>query len=437
MNYSEHVKCILDEKIHELSTQKDIYCKRPGVDFSRNKKLDFEKMLRLMISMEGGTLNSELLKYFDYSVDSVTASAFVQQRGKIKEEVFVDLFHQFNNSFPYEKTFNGYRLIACDGSDFNIYNNPSDPTTYYQTSPERTGYNMMHLDACYDLCNRRYIDVIISPGQCFNECRAMTVMMDRYSGQRNTIFIADRGYESYNVFAHAIENDLKFLIRVKDRNSSGILKGYDLPDSEEFDITISRTFTKGWTKHHKSHPEKYKRLPTNGTFDYLHSTKDYYDMELRILRFAISDTNYECIITNLPKEEFTAQTIKKLYQFRWGIETSFRELKYAIGMTAFHSRKTEFIRQEVYARLIMYNFCELITTHIILEKKKTKHVYQLNYTMAILICRHFFKCKANEPPIEIEKLLQRYILPVRPGRKDHRKVIKTQPAISFVYRVAA
>lgn len=155
MNYSEHVKRILDEKIHELSSRKDIYCKRPGVDFSRNKKLDFEKMLKLMISMEGGTLNSELLKYFDYSVDSVTASAFVRQCGKIKEEVFVDLFHQFNNSFPYERTFNGYQLVACDGSHFNIYNNPSDPTTYYQTSPERAGYNMMHLDACYDLCNRK------------------------------------------------------------------------------------------------------------------------------------------------------------------------------------------------------------------------------------------------------------------------------------------
>ena len=28
---------------------------------------------------------------------------------------------------------------------------------------------MMHLDACYDLCNRRYTDLIISPGQSFNE----------------------------------------------------------------------------------------------------------------------------------------------------------------------------------------------------------------------------------------------------------------------------
>ena len=399
MSYAEEVKEFLEEKIHDLSCNKNIYCRNPETDFTRNKKLGFEEMIKFIISMEGGTLNTELLKYFDYSPSTVTASAFVQQRGKIKENVFVDLFTEFNNAFPYEKNFNGYHLIACDGSDLNIFHNPKDTETYYQTKPGAQGYNMLHLDACYDLCNRRYTDVIISPGQSFNECAAMTTMMDRYKGSRKTIFIADRGYESYNVFAHAIENGLKFLIRVKDRNSSGMLKGYPLPNSEEFDITIARTFTKGWTNYHKEHSDKYKLLPTHSTFDYLHSTKDYYDMEMRILRFAISEDSYECIITNLLPDEFDMKTIKELYKLRWGIETAFRELKYAIGMTAFHSKKVDFIRQEIYARLIMYNFCELITTQVILDKKTEKYTYQLNYTMAIVICRQFFKVGNNAPTL--------------------------------------
>lgn len=289
MSYAEEVKIVLKEKIHTLSCNKNIYCRNPEIDFSRNKKLGFEEMIKILISMEGGTLNTELLKYFDYSATTATASAFVQQRSKIKENVFIDLFNEFNNEFVYENTFNGYRLIACDGTDLNIFHNPNDADTYYQTKPNSQDYNMLHLDACYDLCNRRYTDVIINLGQIFNECGAMVTMMDRYTGPRKTIFIADRGYESYNVFAHAIENGLKFLIRVKDRNSSGMLKGYQLPDNEEFDITISRTFTKGWTNYHKAHPDKYKLLPTYSTFDYLHSTKDYYDMEMRILRFAISE----------------------------------------------------------------------------------------------------------------------------------------------------
>lgn len=72
---------------------------------------------------------------------------------------------------------------------------------------------------------------------------------------------------------------------------------------------------------------------------------------------------------------------------RWGIETSFRELKYAIGLTSFHARKPDFIKQEIYARLLLYNYCELITTHVIKQMKNNDKTKQVNFTIAIYICR--------------------------------------------------
>lgn len=57
---------------------------------------------------------------------------------------------------------------------------------------------------------------------------------------------------------------------------------------------------------------------------------------------------------------------------RWGIETSFRELKYTIGLTRFHSEKTEYIKQEIWVRLILYNFCEIITTRVVVQQKATR-----------------------------------------------------------------
>ena len=53
--------------------------------------------------------------------------------------------------------------------------------------------------------------------------------------------------------------------------------------------------------------------------------------------------------------EFSTEEIKELYALRWGIETSFRELKYAVGLTSFHSKKHEYIIQEIWARLLLYN----------------------------------------------------------------------------------
>ena len=58
----------------------------------------------------------------------------------------------------------------------------------------------------------------------------------------NVILVADRGYENYNIFAHAIEKGWKFAIRVKDKNSNGIASGLNLPPNDEFDIDITQFF---------------------------------------------------------------------------------------------------------------------------------------------------------------------------------------------------
>jgi len=38
-------------------------------------------------------------------------------------------------------------------------------------------------------------------------------------------------------------------------------------------------------------------------------------------------------------------------------------------IASFHSKKVEFILQEIFARLVMYNFSELITLHVVIEKR--------------------------------------------------------------------
>jgi hypothetical protein len=120
---------------------------------------------------------------------------------------------------------------------------------------------------------------------------------------------------------------------------------------------------------------------------------------------------------------------------RWEIETSFRELKYALGLMSFHSKKTAYIIQEIFARLTIYNFCEIITTHVVIQHKDRKYSYQVNFTLAISICLHYFRYRNAVSPPKVEALIQKNILPVRNGRKDRRKV-KTKSMVSFIYRVA-
>jgi hypothetical protein len=436
IDYPSYVKIKLSAIINEIAASPEPFLKNPGRDFTRNRKITFESVIKMLLSMGGNSIYKELLEYFGFNSNIASTSAFVQQRNKILPSAFEFLFNKFTNSFECYKTYNGYRLFAVDGSDLNIAHNPNDPDTYFQSAPDIKGFNLLHLNAMYDLCNRLYVDACVQPGKKKNEFRALTDMVDHLKIDGNVIVIADRGYESYNVFAHIEQKGWKYVIRVKDINSNGIISGLNLPETDEFDKEINLTLTRKQAKEIKAHPELYKFLPKKSTFDYVDLNNDkFYSMSFRVVRFKISENTYETIITNLDGSNFPAEELKKLYHMRWGIETSFRELKYSIGLTNFHAKKEAYITQEVFARLVMYNFCEIITSHVIIKQKPTKYGYQANFTVAIHVCKHFVRCLNNAPPPDVEALIEKNVLPIREGRQAPRK-IKHKTVVSFNYRVA-
>ena len=147
-------------------------------------------------------MRDELLEYFDFNNSTPSNSSFNQRRAQILPDAFEFLFQEFSKSFADNATYKGLKLIACDGSDLYIAHNPNDETTYFQSLPDSKGFNQLHLNAFYDLCSRRYIDAIIQPARLKNENSAMCELIDRYSG-KSAVFIAYRGYENYNIFAHA------------------------------------------------------------------------------------------------------------------------------------------------------------------------------------------------------------------------------------------
>ena len=79
-----------------------------------------------------------------------------QQRDKISPAYFPEILRCFNCRYPGKIKYEGYRLLACDGSDINIFRNPSDPSSYYRNSSNDKGFNELHIAALYDLCNRSY-----------------------------------------------------------------------------------------------------------------------------------------------------------------------------------------------------------------------------------------------------------------------------------------
>ena len=434
------VKRKMDESLEQLCEVSWMFSKQPEKDFTRNRKLPFPKLVSFLLAMEGGTLTTELLKRFGCSLDTASASAFVQQRSKLAPETFPSLFDLFVRKTQPIKLYKGFRLLATDGSDIQIPNNPEHTASHYHGANGQASYNILHLDAIYDLLQCTYQDASLAGDRDAIERSVLCQMVDR-SSIPNALMIADRGYESYNVMAHIQQKGWKFLIRIQDTaNSRGIAAGLNLPDSDQFDMFVDMTLTTKQTNEVKKllqNKNLYKHLHKD--FDYLpktnrkHDPAVFFKLPFRIVRFNISEYTYETVVTNLDTVAFPPSELKKLYAMRWGIETSFRELKYTIGLLQFHAKKVEHIYQEVFARLIMYNFTELITSPVISHKADCKYAYKANFTVAVHVCRQFFL--GNVSPPDVEAAIRRYVSPIRPGRSRPRN-LTVKHAVSFVYRVA-
>lgn len=411
-----------------------LFARNPEKDFTRKRKLPFEEMLLLLLGMESGSLRSEMLKFTKFSPNTASTAALIQQREKLEPFAFEYILQKFMPPSGLLKQHKGYRLLAVDGSDLHTPTNSDETKCFFRQTaknPESKGYNLVHLNAIYDLMNGIYVDALLQNRREFNENKALVTMVDRSPISGKTIIIADRGFECYNSFAHIEEKGWNYLVRVKDIISGyGMLSALDLPDEPEFDVMVNLILTRRQTALVKENPRKYRFLPSNANFDFCDLNTSY-PISFRVVRFPISDGIYESVITNLDQNEFTLQDIKALYNMRWGIETSFRALKHAVGLLHFHSKKSRFIAQEVFAALIFYNFSAFICDCTDIPIKNSKYEYQINFSAAIFACRQFFRGLIRQP--DLATLISANTLPVRKGRSFPR-VVRCRTAVAFNYR---
>ena len=438
MNPKE-VKSILISQIKLVSANAKSFCVDSKRNFSRNRKLTMEKIVAGIIGMGSGSLTNELVDFFNDGHVTPSSSAFCQQRRKVTVEAFEAVFRLFS-----EKLFDSYHdelpILAVDGSKIQIPTDPNDLDSFHPSTNGQKPYNLLHLNALYDLEHRIYHDAIIQKSRLSNEHLALTKMVDR-SPLHKALLIADRGYESYNNLAHIQEKGWYFLFRIKDVNK-GIKQGLSLPKENVYDISFELNITRKHTYEVRElvkDQNHYRWLSGDVIFDYLPSKsrkKDpltFYKLSFRIVRFHITEDTYESIITNLPIDKYPAEKIKKLYASRWGIETSFRDLKYTMGMLCFHSKKVECIQQEIFAHLTMYNFAEMITSHVVIKKKQRKYTYKANFAVAAHMCRKFYHGITSPP--DLETIISRNLVPIRPDR--HRERYQSARIFrGFLYRVA-
>ena len=449
----------LDSVIADVTTHISDFTKNP-TDFTRNRKLNATTTIKTILNMQGNSLNTELIEAFPNLDDRMTASAFEQAKDKLKPEIFEYILNEYNKTLTKPKLLDDkYRVYAIDGSDFNPPYNPNSAFVMQSSlgRPKKNGesckpYSLVHANLLYDIENRTYKDCILEPKSSCSERDAAITMLKRLDNTNPFIVIMDRGYDGFNMIENCnrLEN-CNYIIRTKS-GDGGIKEISELPDKEcdvemEFEVVTSHKYymDNHWENpylhfisYHKKHYKK-NLAPRSQSkrWDFEWRCK----VKCRVVKFRINNTDtskdeWEVLLTNLNRFEFPIKRMKDMYIKRWDIETSFRELKYALGGVQFHSKKDDFIKMELFAHLIMFNAVSRNIACVRVPQQKTnKYNYAVNFKEACTITRKYYRLHNIEPPDRIYAEILSYTVPIREGRSDKRNM-KPKTSIWFVYRVA-
>lgn len=426
--YNPHiVRGILLQLIHSMQQNLEPFVKNPQKDFSRKRALPFSDVIQIILTMASHKMKRELYDYFSPLKKTVPYnSAFSQRRAKINDNAFPHLLAAFNNAFPFRKKMKGLHVLAFDGSDLNVPAKATDCATYIPYNSRKGGYHQVHLNALYNLLEKRFADLIIQPRAEVNEIAAACDMVDRNPLEGPSLYICDRGYEAFNLMAHITEKGHYFLIRAQEISSGNSpYHRLSLPDKDEFDIDIQFLLTRSRRTIYRKNPTKYKIINSKTRFDYIkpEDKESLYPLSFRLIKIKLDNGNFEYLLTNLPRESFRISEMKALYHLRWEIEKSFLFLKYGLCLNYFHSIKPERIYQEIYAKIILFNFTSLIVAAVPVPDRGRfrKHKYKIAFTDAIYLCKDFLL--GLQEWNYIVKELQRHLTQIRPNRQYQRKIV--------------
>lgn len=408
--------------------------------FTRKRKFSPMKLVGFLLRMQGDSLQAELLKEEEFLGGRVTASAFVQAVAKFPPEALHEILRRFNQAMPEPDTFEGYRLFAIDGSDFPV---PFHPASKNKV---RCGTKLecclLHANVLYDLKSGRFEDCVFQPRSEANERRAALAMIHRMMTKSPYIVIMDRGYPAFNLIeaCNRAEN-CHYVIR----NNENIKEIKELPDETcdanmDFLIrTKGRTGINPKSGIYVHNIKRYRHDHANGKEIKCWDFEDICHVKCCVVKFFIhtgkdQKGHWEILITNLDREKFPIDKLKRLYRLRWDVETSFRHLKYPLDGLRFHSRKDDVVEAEILARMIKYNAISQLLENVPARKDDArKYSYAINFKMAIsCVCEFLHSSRLSQKRL-VEKIFE-YKVPIRPGRNAPRH-IKAKMPVGLLYHM--
>lgn len=395
-------------------------------DFTRKRKMDFEKLIHYILNKKGLSTNMEINNFFN-KIDEdteISAQSLLDQRLKLNPEVFVELNEDYLKGFYSEyrdtdvKNYKGYILKAIDGTDFEIPNTEKSKDAFGRVkAKEGESIPRTSVSMCYDVLNGYIIDVIPEKYRSNEIYMAKRHMKkdQKITENYDSIYIMDRNYVSFDFLAFLQKSDIKFLSRL---NLGYYTKETESMKTKDEIVEIA----------HTKERMKKKYFEDEETREYAKENK----IEVRILKYVLKTGEEEYLITNL--KEFSYEELFEIYGKRWNIETLYNSLKNKLQIEKFTSSKEEIIKQDIYASTLVYNMVQTMKNEATedIEQKNYKHEMKINENISIGLFKNEMIYIMLEE--DDKKRLKRYdklckkILKYKiPIRKDRQYKIQRRP----------
>ena len=408
------------KNIKEYILSKDVkeQYRNSNIFFTRERKMTFDKVVFYGLNKRGLTSKMEIEDFTNLiNMVDISSPAVLKQRLKLDGKIYLDMMHNnvvdFYDKFSDEvKLFNGYILTAIDGSDFEI---PNTKTTRYE-------FNKYHEKECvarasvsniFDILNHYIIDTIIEQYD-YSERKMAEEHLKTIKSlnlKYPIIRTADRGYPCIVDIYYSIQNDDKFVYRLK---KSDFKKGIQNMLTKDEMITIPYQYDR----------IRYLKKDYPDFYEIMEKTKE--DIKVRIVKINNKYGEEIILITNLEKEKFDYDTMIEIYRLRWEIETNYHLLKESLKIETITSSFKTIIEQDVYSQMLVFNIIESFANDSIknIDQTKYKNEVKINMNMAvgfvkkslIIIMLENDDKKKTEMFDNLIKKIQKYIVPIKKDR---------------------
>lgn len=377
--------------------------RRRAEDFSRFRKMGFSDIIFCMLNFfkkDAQTEIDDFLENVKGKDITMSEQAFLKARQKVLPKAFTilnDIMVKDVYVKPeYYNTFNGFRLLAVDGTVLTL-NNTKVMQEAFGGIENQAGINAAAQASClYDVENGVILHSIIDSYKSDERKMALNHIEKLDSlGYKNDLILFDRGYPSTELIKSLTEKNIKYIIRV----SSSFLKQINEFKEEDGIVKI---------KSGKS------------------------EMDIRVINVELKTGEIEKLVTNIFNESFTPSDFKELYFRRWAIETRYDFLKNKLEIENFTGDSKLTVEQDFYASIYLANLCELTkacSDEMIQEensKKDLKRNYKTNQKRLIAkLKNNLIKIVAEDDKVKKGVMLNQLIDEI------HKKPIAIRPDRSF------